>query len=284
MDTSMAASGQNLTQTSLIGTAGNSTQTSLIGMAGDMATFTNAQMKKGDKRKAAKCNAPKDNDSRKNSKSGKQILGLAKSFRTALTTNDLVSTVTGEFPSDSIGPDIKNRKLDKIDICLIPVIYLIRMTFTTFFFAISLLPTLSQIVKVPVNTLTWITVFGIHFALCVLELGHNIVQIRPIQFVLNMLLQTTLARICLFWPRFYYSLLYKKRGRSIWNIITNPVPPDGKKVGGPVKMVCLNENLYCHSFYQVRGAFAHLNQTGEPDLDEAIAEATQLVYYDDPLH
>ena len=99
-----------------------------------------------------------------------------------------------------------------------------------------------------------------------------------------MLLQTTLARICLFWPRFYYSLLYKKRGRSIWDIITNPVPPDGKKVGGPIKMVCLNENLYCHSYYQVRGAFAHLNQTGEPDLDEAIAEATKLVYYDDPLH
>ena len=125
------------------------------------------------------------------------------------------------------------------------------MTITTLDFAISLLPTLPQIVRVPRDTLTWITVFGIHFALCVLKLVHNIVQIRSIQFILNMLLQTTLARICLFWPRFYYSLLYKKRGQTIWDIITNPVPPDGKKVGGPIKMVCLNENIYCHSYYQV---------------------------------
>ena len=49
-------------------------------------------------------------------------------------------------------------------------------------------------------------------------------------------------------------------------------------------MVCLNENLYCHSYYQVRGFFAHLNQTEEEDLDEAIAEAIKLAYYDDSLH
>ena len=150
------------------------------------------------------------------------------------------------------------------------------MTITILAFAISLFPTLSQIVTVPKNTLTWITVFGIHCVLCVLQLVHKIVQIRPIQFILNMLLQTTLARICLFWPRFYYSLLYKKRGRSIWDIITNPVPPDGKKVGGPMKMVCLNENLYCHSYYQVRGAFAHLNQTGEPMSFECMSECIHL--------
>ena len=61
-------------------------------------------------RKAAKRDAPKDNDSKKKSKSGKQKLGLAKSFKTALTTksqmgdleaNDLVDTVMGAFPSDS---------------------------------------------------------------------------------------------------------------------------------------------------------------------------------------
>ena len=158
------------------------------------------------------------------------------------------------------------------------------MTSTTLTFAISLIPTPSQIVRVFRDGITWITVFSIHFALCVLKMTHYIIQIRPIQFILNMLLQTTLARICLFWPRFYHSLLYKKRGRSIWDIITNPVPPDSKKAGGPRKIVCLNENLYCHSYYQVRGAFAHLNQNREEDLDEATDEATKLVYYDDPLH
>ena len=61
-------------------------------------------------RKATKRDAPKDNDSKNKSKSGNQKLGLAKSFRTALTTksqmrdldaNDLVETVMGAFLSDS---------------------------------------------------------------------------------------------------------------------------------------------------------------------------------------
>ena len=61
-------------------------------------------------RKAAKRNAPNENDSKKKSKSGGQKLGLAKSFRTALTTKaqmgdleatDLVETAMGTFPSDS---------------------------------------------------------------------------------------------------------------------------------------------------------------------------------------
>ena len=36
--------------------------------------------------------------------------------------------------------------------------------------------------------------------------------------------------------------------------------------------------------HQVIGTYAHLNQKREEDLDEAIAEAIKLVYYDDPLH
>ena len=65
-------------------------------------------------RKSAKRDAPNDNDSKKKSKSGNQKLGLAKSFRTALTTkaqmgdleaNDLVETVIGAFPSDSESSD-----------------------------------------------------------------------------------------------------------------------------------------------------------------------------------
>ena len=101
-----------------------------------------------------------------------------------------------------------------------------------------------------------------------------------------MLFQSTLARTCLFWPRFYYSLLNKRNGKSIWNIITNPVTPkDRKKATRPSNhIVCLNKNLYCHSFYQVRGAYAHLNQIREKDLDKAVAAANYLVYYEDPLH
>ena len=68
-------------------------------------------------------------------------------------------------------------------------------------------------------------------------------------------------------------------------MITNPVPPKGsKKANIPSNhIVCLNRNLYWHSFYQVRGDHAHLNQIQEKDLYKAVAASTQLVYYDDPL-
>ena len=39
----------------------------------------------------------------------------------------------------------------------------------------------------------------------------------------------------------------------------------------------------CFSSYQVQGAYAHLNQRHEKDLDEAVAAATTLVFYNDPL-
>ena len=49
-------------------------------------------------------------------------------------------------------------------------------------------------------------------------------------------------------------------------------------------IVFLNKNLYCHSFYQVRGAYAYLKKIQEKDINKAVAAATQLVYYDSPLH
>ena len=42
--------------------------------------------------------------------------------------------------------------------------------------------------------------------------------------------------------------------------------------------------MHCHSHYQVQGAFAHLNQKAVQDLDEALAAACAIIYYDDPLH
>ena len=45
----------------------------------------------------------------------------------------------------------------------------------------------------------------------------------------------------------------------------------------------MNATLSCFSSYQVQGAYAHLNQRHEKDLDEAVSAATTLVYYNDPL-
>ena len=50
------------------------------------------------------------------------------------------------------------------------------------------------------------------------------------------------------------------------------------------KIVCLNQNMHCYSHYQVQGAYAHLNQKICQDLDEALAAACTIRYYDDPLH
>jgi len=102
-----------------------------------------------------------------------------------------------------------------------------------------------------------------------------------------MILQNSLFRLCTFWPKFYWSLFRPssdRRRRSIWTIIWNPVPDFGPKTNNiPHRIVCLRDRYYCHSFYQVQGAFAHLNQSPEKDLDEAVHAATAFVFYDDPL-
>ena len=42
--------------------------------------------------------------------------------------------------------------------------------------------------------------------------------------------------------------------------------------------------MHFYSHYQVQGAYAHLKQTICQDLDEALAAACTIKYYDDPLH
>ena len=151
--------------------------------------------------------------------------------------------------------------MDKFSKCLIPLVYLFRMILTIIHLAIFLVPTPSKIWTALRNGITWILYIIIHFILFVLKKLHTLIQIHTIKFLLNMLFQSTLARACLFWPRFYYSLLNKRTGRSIQDIITNPVPPKGsKKATRPSNhIVCLNKNLHCHFLYQVRDAYAHLN-------------------------
>ena len=42
--------------------------------------------------------------------------------------------------------------------------------------------------------------------------------------------------------------------------------------------------MHCYSHYQVQGAYAHLDQKTCQDLDEALAAACAIRYYDDYLH
>ena len=100
-----------------------------------------------------------------------------------------------------------------------------------------------------------------------------------------MMEQSFIVRACLFWPKFYYCLFKpNKNRRTIWEIITSPVPPDGRKASKQSNRIpCLNATFSCFSSYQVQGAYSHLNQRHEKYLDEAVAAATTLVYYNDPL-
>ena len=170
--------------------------------------------------------------------------------------------------------------MDKLDICLIPLIYLLRMTLTLLSFTIVFVPNPLKLWSALKNRLTWIYLIIIHLILFVLKQLHSLVTIKLVQCLLNMLLLTTISHICLYWTRFYYNLLYKKNGRSICNIIANRMPPPvSSKATRPYNcIVYLNEKLYCHSFYQVRGAHARLNQEIEKDLDKVVAKASQLLY------
>ena len=89
----------------------------------------------------------------------------------------------------------------------------------------------------------------------------------------------------LFWPKFYYCLFKPdKNRRTIREIITFLVLPDGRKSSKQSnKILFLNTTFSCFSSYKVQGAYAHLNQRHEKDLDKAVAAANTLVYYNDPM-
>ena len=97
--------------------------------------------------------------------------------------------------------------------------------------------------------------------------------------------QSIIERACLFWPKFYYCLFKPDKNRKkIWEIITSLVPPDSRKPGEQSNRIpFLNAMFSCFSSYPVKGAYSHLNQRHEKDTDEAVAAATTLVFYNDPL-
>ena len=57
-----------------------------------------------------------------------------------------------------------------------------------------------------------------------------LVQIRPIQFTLNYVQESSMVYTIFFWSRFYYSIIkIKEKCRSLWEILKNPVSPNGPK-------------------------------------------------------
>ena len=175
--------------------------------------------------------------------------------------------------------------MDKLDLVLMPLIYLLRMTLTLISVAIKFMSTPSKVWTAIGNTITWTAIISLHMILFVPSVLHRLTQIPIIQIPLNMMEQLIIGRACLFWPKFYYCLFKPDKNRQkIWEIITSPVPPDGRKASKQYNRIpCLNKTFSCFLSYQVQGEYAHLNQRHEKDLDEAVAAATTLVFYNDPL-
>ena len=153
-----------------------------------------------------------------------------------------------------IGPEHTGcRPMDKLDLVLIPLLYLFWMTSTLISVAINLMPTSSKVSTAIRNAITWTTIISLHMILFVLSALHRLNQIPIIKIPLNMMEQSIIGRACLFWTKFYYCLFKPDNNRrTIWEIITSPVPPDGRKSSKQSNRIpCLNATFSCFSSYQV---------------------------------
>ena len=156
-----------------------------------------------------------------------------------------------------LGPEHTGcRKMDKLDSVLIPLLYLLHMTSTLISVAINLMSTPSKVWTAIRNAITWTTIISLHMIIFVLSPLHRLTQIPIIQIPLNIIEQSIIGHACLFWPKFYYCLFKTDNNRrTIWEIITSLVPPDGRKASKQSNRIpCVNATLSCFSSYQVQGA------------------------------
>jgi len=102
----------------------------------------------------------------------------------------------------------------------------------------------------------------------------------------------------LWWLRFYWHIFNDPRGRSLYEIFSNPrlegnIPRSKPRVSretyrryvrkGRVKIRPSNARYAVDSSYQVHGAYAHLGSSACRDLGDAINAASTFIHFDDPL-
>ena len=88
--------------------------------------------------------------------------------------------------------------MDKLDLVLIPLLYMFQMTLTLISVAIKFIPTPSKVGTEIRNATTWTAIISLHMILFVLSDLHRLTQITIIQIPLNMMEQLIIARTCLF--------------------------------------------------------------------------------------
>ena len=137
--------------------------------------------------------------------------------------------------------------MDKLDLVLIPLLYLFRMTLTLISVAMNFMPNTSKVWTAIRNAITWTDIISIHLIIFVLSALHRLTKIPIIQIPLNMMEQSFIVCACLFWPKFYYCIFKPNNNRrKIWEIIASPVPPDGRKfIKQSNRIPCLNSTFSC---------------------------------------
>ena len=92
--------------------------------------------------------------------------------------------------------------MDKIDLYLIPFIYLLRMTLILLYEFTFTVHTPSIIGREPKNTPTWMKMSVMNLILFALSGLHILIQFKVIHVPLNMVIQLPLPRAILFWTKF----------------------------------------------------------------------------------
>ena len=103
--------------------------------------------------------------------------------------------------------------MDKLDLVLIPLLYLFRMTLTVTSVAMNFMPTPSKVWTAIRNVITWTAIMSLHLNIFVLSALHRLTQIPIMQILLNMMEQSFIARASLFWTKFYYCLFKLNNNR-----------------------------------------------------------------------
>ena len=69
------------------------------------------------------------------------------------------------------------------------------------------------------------------------------------------------------------------------SIVTKTLGADYRRpVSQTNQITCLNVSYYCHSLYQAKGYYAHINQQSDKYLEDSVASATAKLFYDDSLN
>ena len=108
-----------------------------------------------------------------------------------------------------------------------------------------------------------------------------------------------LSNIILWWTKLYWKIIRDQKGRSLCQMISNPgflgrskqsrnyISRNTKRKSiakGKTKIQTTCSSIVIYSSYKVDGTYAHIHQTSNQEVAEAISIASNIIYFDDTFH